>query len=48
LTLIFRTFSALFELFFQPGATRLTLFGACHWLLYFAPSALVLDSSQLA
>ena len=23
-----------------PGATRLTLFGACPWLSYFAPSAL--------
>jgi len=25
-----------------PGATRLTLFGACPWLSYFAPSALTL------
>jgi hypothetical protein len=25
-----------------PGATRLTLFGACPWLSYFAPSALEL------
>jgi hypothetical protein len=25
---------------FLPGATRLTLFGACPWLSYFAPLAL--------
>ena len=26
-----------------PGATRLTLFGACPWLSYFAPLALIPD-----
>ncbi|HEY6155702.1 MAG TPA: hypothetical protein VIW07_18360, partial [Candidatus Udaeobacter sp.] len=31
-----------------PGATRLTLFGACPWLLYSAPSAHSLASHQAA
>jgi hypothetical protein len=38
-------YSALSELHghfgFLPGATRLTLFGACPWLSYPAPSALI-------
>jgi hypothetical protein len=40
--LIFRTFSALFKIILVTGATRLTLFGACPWLLYCAPLALAL------
>ena len=39
-------YSALSELYGHfsliPGATRLTLFGACPWLSYSAPSALEL------
>jgi len=40
---LFRSFRASRSLrSYLPGATRLTLFGACPWLSYSAPLALVL------
>ena len=35
---LFQSFTIIYALL--PGATRLTLFGACPWLSYSAPSAL--------
>src|SRR5689334_4924768 len=37
---LFRSFRALRSCALLPGTTRLTLFGACPWLSYSAPSAL--------
>jgi hypothetical protein len=41
---LFRSFRASPPLFSLPGATRLTLFGACPWLSYFAPVALAVGT----
>src|ERR1051325_10425936 len=44
---LFRSFRAQHHCGCLPGATRLTLFGACPWLSYSAPSALIVSITLL-